>query len=104
MNRLGVQLSRWFSATEVAAGSQVRDIVMDTYDMSSKSSIDHEAIASVQSVGRDFNALLDVFDQALGALPHDDGQARSSLLEARAAAERGRVLSEEMIRLIRTAG
>ena len=84
-------------ATELAAGSLVRDSVMDTYDMSSKSSIDHEAIASAQSVGRDFDALLAVLDQALGALPHHDGQARSSLLEARAAAERGRVLSEKMI-------
>ena len=77
---------------------------MDTYDMSSESSIDHAAIASAESVGRDFDALLAVLDQALGALPHHDGQGRSSLLEARAAAERGCVLSKKMIRLIRTTG
>ena len=77
---------------------------MDTFDVSSKPSIDHEAVAFAKTVGRDFDALLDVLDQALGALPHHDGQARSSLLEARAAAERGCVLSEKMIRLIRTAG
>jgi hypothetical protein len=76
---------------------------MDTYDMSSKSSIDNAAIASAESVGRDFDALLAVFDQALGALPHHDGQARLSLLEARAAAERGCALSEKMIGLIRAA-
>jgi hypothetical protein len=59
---------------------------------------------SVESLQNDFSGLIRVFDRHLKALPPEDRQARSHILQARAAAERGLRLSRELIDLVKSSG
>jgi hypothetical protein len=59
---------------------------------------------TAESVRSDFDQLIAVFDRHLASLSDSDGQARSHILEAKAAAERGCELGDKLIGLLRTPG
>ena len=50
----------------------------------------------------DFDQLIAVFDRRLASHSGADGEVRSHILEAKAAAERGRKLSQDLIELLRS--
>jgi hypothetical protein len=55
------------------------------------------AVLLARSVRRDFVDLVAIFDQQLSTSPRSDRQGRFHLAKARAAAERGLRLSQELI-------
>jgi hypothetical protein len=59
---------------------------------------------TAQSVRSDFNQLIAIFDWRLASLSDADGEVRSHILEAKAAAERGCKLSDKLMKLLRTPG
>jgi len=54
-----------------------------------------------QSVRRDFSDLVVIFDRQLGRLTDADREARSHMVRAKAAAERGLRLSQDLIEALR---
>jgi hypothetical protein len=60
------------------------------------------ASGGAESVRRDFGKLIELFSGHLDALAEGDGDTRRHLSEAKAAAERGLKLSDELILLMRT--
>jgi hypothetical protein len=69
---------------------------------SSKGEHADDPFKTAQSVRADFDRLIDVFDRRLASLLDANGEARAHLLEAKAAAERGRKLSQELIEVLRS--
>jgi hypothetical protein len=64
--------------------------------------IDHgEACLAADSLRRDFNQLIRIFDASFARLPNTDAEMRSHVSDAKLAAERGRKLSEDLIELLR---
>jgi len=61
-----------------------------------------DATVAAESVHKDFSELVSLLDQQLANLSEGEGRARSHILEARAAAERGLKLSKQLIELLRT--
>lgn len=59
-----------------------------------------ETVAAARSVHQDFSALIEVFDRQLGSSFGVDDQARTAILRARAAAERGLQLSKQLVGLL----
>lgn len=59
---------------------------------------------SLRSVADDFAALAAVFDRQLGLIPASDKTTRSHLRNAKAAAERGLHLSNELLKRLQSAG
>ena len=57
---------------------------------------------TAEALRSDFDQLIAVFDQRLASHPGADGEVRSNILEAKAAAERGRKLSQDLIELLRS--
>lgn len=55
------------------------------------------------SVADDFAALTAVFERQLQAIPQSDAQIRSHVLKAKAAAERGLQLSQELLQRVESA-
>jgi hypothetical protein len=58
---------------------------------------------AAESVRSDFGELVALFNRHLDALSHHDSEARRHIAEARAAAERGLRLSNELVALMKTA-
>ena len=56
-----------------------------------------DVTSTARSIGRDFDELVRVLDEALKHLGENDAAARTSLTKARAAAERGRALSARLV-------
>ena len=56
---------------------------------------------AAESVRTDFSELLSMLDEQLANLSGDDDRARSHLLEAKAAAQRGLLLSTQLVELLR---
>ena len=63
-----------------------------------------DSFKTAESVRGDFGQLIAVFDRRLASLSDADGGARSHILEAKAAAERGCKLSDKLMELLRTPG
>jgi len=62
---------------------------------------DSDGTASVVSVARDFAALADVFAQQLELVPPSEEETRAHIRNAKAAAERGLRLSEQLLARVR---
>jgi len=62
-----------------------------------------DASITAESVRSDFSELVALFDRHLDALSDGDSRARKHISQARAAAERGLKLSDDLIALMRTA-
>jgi len=62
---------------------------------------DSDGTASVVSVARDFAALADVFAQQLELVPPSEEETRAHIRKAKAAAERGLRLSEQLLARVR---
>ena len=80
---------------------------MDKYRFRSELSGDWLSVdppLSVESLQNDFSGLIAVFDRHLKALSPDDRQARTHILQARAAAERGLKLCRELIEAVKPPG
>ena len=60
-----------------------------------------EEARSVVSVARDFEALVEIFDQQLELVSANDEGSRAHLLKAKAAAERGAQLSQSLLKRMR---
>ena len=79
---------------------------MDKYrsasDVTHASNSDEASVAA-ESIRSDFSDLVSLLDQQTANLGVTDEAARSHLLEARAAAERGLELSMQLIELLRAA-
>lgn len=60
-----------------------------------------KATDTAEQVHRDFTALLRVFEEQLASASADDSLRRSPIAQARAAAERGLKLSEQLIEMLR---
>lgn len=60
------------------------------------------SVATANSVRNDFSELIAIFDRRLASLADPDDVERSRILEARAVAERGLQLSQELIERLRT--
>ena len=56
-----------------------------------------EPVNSISSVAQDFSALVEIFEHQLELLPITDGETRSHLRRAKAAAERGAKLSKKLL-------
>jgi len=54
-----------------------------------------------ESIRRDFSELLSMLDEQLGSLADGQERTRPHLLEAKAAAQRGLLLSTQLIELLR---
>ena len=65
-------------------------------------SITSVSVATANSVRNDFGELIAIFDRRLASLADADNVERSCILEARAVAERGLKLSQELIERLRT--
>jgi hypothetical protein len=61
-----------------------------------------KAADRAEQVHRNFTALLRVFEEQLASASSDDSLQRSPIAEAKAAAERGLKLSEQLIEMLRT--
>jgi hypothetical protein len=61
-----------------------------------------DAVLAAQSVLTDFGELVSMLDRQLGNLGDSDRSARSHMLEAKAAAERGLKLSKQLVALLAT--
>lgn len=61
-----------------------------------------DPVKTAETVLSDFNLLIANLERRLANLSDAENEARSHVLEARAAAERGHQLSEELIGLLRT--
>lgn len=61
-------------------------------------------LKTMESVVRDFAALVAVLEQQLKLAPLSDDESRSHLQNAKAAAERGVQLTEQLLSRIRSAG
>ena len=61
-----------------------------------------KAAETAEQVHRDFAALLRVFEEQLAGASADYGLQRSPIAQAKAAAERGLKLSEQLIEMLRT--
>jgi hypothetical protein len=59
------------------------------------------AVSVAQSVQQDFSGLVAIFDRHLANAPQLNGDARSAILEAKAAAERGLQLSHRLVYLLK---
>ena len=60
-----------------------------------------DAAFVTESVRKDFSGLIAVFDRQLESAPQVNGEVRSTIADARAAAERGLRLSEQLIEILR---
>ena len=63
-----------------------------------------DAAAAAESIRADFRDLVSMLDQQVANLAGTDDLARGHLLEAKAAAERGFMLSTQLIELLLAAG
>lgn len=61
-----------------------------------------DATMAAESVLTDFSELVAMLDRQLANVGDLDGRARSHMLEAKAAAERGLTLSRQLVGLLRT--
>jgi hypothetical protein len=61
----------------------------------------HDSAAIAESVNRDFGELVAIFSRHLEVGEYANGQDRSAILEARAAAEHGLRLSRQLLELLR---
>ena len=80
---------------------------MDKDNRPAESSVECDPIKAVdtaEQVRRDFTALLRVFDGQLENLSIDENLQRSRISQAKAAAERGLKLSEQLIEMLRAHG
>ena len=62
---------------------------------------EEDTALAAQSVCKDFRKLIQVFDQRLDQLSDATRRERSHIVEARAAAERGLRLSQQLIGMLR---
>jgi hypothetical protein len=60
-----------------------------------------KAAEAAELVRRDFDALVDVFDRQLAILSANESENRSHVTKAKAAAERGLKLSQQLIQILR---
>jgi hypothetical protein len=60
--------------------------------------------SAAKAVQGDFQALLDLFEQQLAELPANDALRRFHLSEAKSAAARGVILSEQLLGMLRLSG
>jgi hypothetical protein len=75
---------------------------MDKYRQLSGLSADRSSddpSVTADSLRSDFSGLIEIFDRHLKRVPADDGQARSHIAQAKAAAERGLRLSHQLMAL-----
>jgi len=61
-----------------------------------------KAADTAEQVHRDFTALLRIFEEQLASASEDDSLQGSPIAQAKAAAERGLKLSEQLIEMLRT--
>ena len=67
-------------------------------------SVPYEAASVPESVQQDFRGLIAIFSRQLAEAPQVDGEARSTIAQAKAAAERGLKLSQQLLNLLRCHG
>jgi len=64
----------------------------------------YEAASVTESVQQDFRGLIAIFNRHLAEAPQVVGEARSTIAQAKAAAERGLKLSQQLLDLLRSNG